>query len=157
MYLIKTKYMRKIAYFNIFILFFTSSCSEWYNHSLGNNLSIWEGDKKEDRAIVYCEGNCHGGIYVIPSYDRHYDSNGNYAEYVKEAISNNKWVIVKTVSINEKKDNYWIISKDFNIENLDCAKENCDSIIQSSVLGPLNYKRFIEKNKELRTSLVFEK
>jgi len=156
MNLIRTKCTRKIVYFNIFIFLFISSCGEWSNYSLGNNLSIWEGDKKEDRAIIYCEGNCHGGIYVIPTYKRHYDSSGNYAEYVKEVLSNKGWVIVKTILLKEKKENYWIISKDFNIENLDCAKANCDSILQSNVFGPFNYHGFREKNKELRTNLKFE-
>lgn len=156
MYLTRAERSRKIICFNIFILFFVSSCSEWNNHSLGNNLSLWEGDKQEDRAIVYCEGNCNGGIYVIPSYNQHYDSNGNYAEYVKEAKFNKEWVIAKSFLIKEKRENYWIINKDFNIENLDCSKSNCDSILQANVIGPLDYQRFKEKNKSIKTNLTFE-
>lgn len=138
------------------LVFFTVSCNEWYNHPLGNNLSLWEGDKKEDRIIVYCEGNCHGGIYVIPTYERHYDSSGqHYAEYVETATSNKKWIIVKTLQIKEKRENYWIISKGFDITHLDCSKSNCDSILQSHVTGPLSLNEFKNKVHTLDIDLDF--
>ena len=142
--------------FQIFVLLM-SSCKEDYNHSLGNNLSLWEGDKKEDRIIVYCEGSCHGGIYVIPSYKNHYDSTGHYAEYVKETTSDKKWVIAKTFQIKENKENYYIISKEFNIENLDCAKANCDSILQSHVTGPMTLTEFENKKKSMNIALDLNK
>lgn len=140
----------------------TISCREmWGDHPLGNNLSLLEGDTKEDRIIVYCTGRsggaCISGIPVVPTYKRHYDSSGqNYAEYVEEATSNKKWVIAKTFQIKEKKENYWIISKNFNIENLDCAKVNCDSILQSHVIGPLDSAGFENKKKILNISLDFK-
>ncbi|TKC09088.1 hypothetical protein [Pedobacter frigoris] len=152
----RTKRLRKIIGFNVLILFFVSSCSQLDNQSLGENLSIWEGDKKEDRAIVYCEGNCRGGIYVIPSYDRHYDSSGRYAEYLIDAKSNADWVIAKTFMIKHDRRNYWIINKEFNINNLDCEKANCDSIIQSKIIGPLDYQTLKEKNKALNINLTLE-
>jgi hypothetical protein len=149
--------MKKIAFF-IFTMFYFVSCNEWYNHPLGNHLSLWDGDTKEDRIIVYCEGRCYGGIYVVPTYARHYDSSGQkYAEYVEEATSNKRWVIVKTYQIQEKKENYWLISKDFNIENLDCAKANCDSILQSHVTGPLSLSEFRSKLQTLNVDLDFKK
>ena len=140
----------------ILFVFFTASCNEWYNHPLGNHLSLWEGDTKEDRIIVYCEGDCHGGIYVIPTYERHYDSSQQqYAEYVETATSNKKWVIVKTLRIKEKQENYWIISKDFDITGLDCSKANCDSILQSYVKGPFDKNKFEEKKIEMGIDLTF--
>ena len=148
-----------LTFIFVFILLFSnSSCNElWGNHTLGNNLSLSEGDKKEDRIIVYCEGDCHGGIYVVPTYERHYDSSKqHYAEYVEEAVSNKKWVIAKTYQIQEKKENYWIISKDFNIENIDCSKVNCDSILQSHVTGPLNLVGLQTKMKGLNIDLDFK-
>ena len=145
-------------FYTILVLFtfLTTSCNELYNHSLGNHLSLWEGDTKEDRVIVYCEGDCHGGIYVVPTYERQFDSSKqHYAEYVETATSNKKWVIAKTYRIKEKKENYWIISKEFDITNLNCVKENCDSILQSHVIGPLNLTEFKNKLQILDIDLNF--
>lgn len=149
--------MRKIVSHSTFLVlvFFISSCNEWYNHSLGNNLSLWDGDRKEDRAIVYCEGNCHGGIYVVPTYERHYDSSGHYAEYVEAAKSNKEWVIVKTLRRKEKQENYWIINKGFSLTNLNCSKVNCDSVIQKQVTGPLTLNEFQNKQQVLNIDLDF--
>jgi hypothetical protein len=142
----------------IALIFLSASCNEmWGEYSLGNHLSLWGNDKKEDRIIVYCEQDCHGGIYVVPTYARHYDSTGQqYAEYVETATSNKDWVIVKTFQIKDKKENYYIVSKDFNIENLDCAKSNCDSILQSHVAGPLDFTEFKNKTKDLKVTLDFK-
>jgi hypothetical protein len=56
---------------------FLPSCDSWNtmwgDHSLGNNLSLLDGDKEQDRVIVFCLGRsagaCSGGIYVVPSYE----------------------------------------------------------------------------------------
>jgi len=150
--------MKKTICYCVFIVivFFHSSCNEWYNNSLGNNLSLWDGDTKEDRIIVYCTGDCHGGIPVVPTYKRQFDKKGNYAEYVEAATSNKKWVIAKTFRIKEKQENYWIISKDFNITNLDCSKANCDSILQRHVIGPLNLTEFNNRLQSLSIELNFK-
>jgi len=128
------------------------------DHSLGNNLSLLEGDRMEDKVIVYCSaksvGVCKSGIYVVPTYERHY-RDGNYAEYVEEAKSNGDWVIAKSVQIEDKKENYWIISKDFDIKSLDCGKNKCDSILQSHVTGPMNLIEFNNKKKVLNIELHF--
>ena len=127
------------------------SCREIFsNHSLGSNFSLMEGDKKEDRIIVYCAGKeeneCNGGTFVIPRYKDHM-INGKYAEYVETAKSNNNWIIAKTFQMHAKLEKYWIINKNFTIANLNCDKINCDSIIQSQVIGPLNIDEFQEKTK----------
>ena len=71
---------------------FASCNSLWGDHRLGKNISLLEGDRREDRVIVYClheEGNCNSGIYLLPTYERHYD-NGKYAEYIEEVRSNHQ-------------------------------------------------------------------
>jgi len=155
----------KIIYYSIFITiaFTISSCNWWSgiwgNHSLGNHLSLWEGDTKEDRTIAYCTsqsfGACVSGIYVVPNEKRHM-IDGKYAEYVKTAASNKKWVLVKTYQIQEKKENYWIISKDFDITNLNCSTDNCDSILQSHVTGPLDSLDFYSFLKARNIDLKFK-
>jgi hypothetical protein len=122
---------------------------------------LLEGDKKEDRVIVYCTNNksgiCYGGNYVIPTYARHYDSAGNnYAEYIETATSNKEWIIAKSFRIKEKQEYYWIINKDFDIKNLDCTKVNCDSIIQSYVTGPLSLTEFKSKMEAFNIELDFK-
>ena len=139
----------------VLIFFFITFCNNPGNTSLGSNLIIWEGDVVEDRAIVYCEGNCNGGIYVLPNYSKHYDSSGQYAEYLEKAKSNRNWVIAKTLLIKGKKVNYWIINKNFNIKNLNCSLVNCDSIIQSYVIGPLSQDEFKRKLQDLKIELKF--
>lgn len=146
---------KEVIYLFLFtVLFVLYSCD---SGSLGGKFTIFEGDKLEDRVIVYCTGysfgSCKAGIYVVPTYEKHYDENGNYAEYVEMAKSNKKWIIVKTIQIKDNEENYWIISKDFSLENVDCNKVSCDSIIQSHVTGALNYQEFTAKTKELGINL----
>ncbi|OQP61161.1 hypothetical protein A3860_05435 [Niastella vici] len=141
------------------IIFFITSCNEmWGDHPLGNHLSLLEGDKKEDRIIVYCGdegGICHGGIPIVPTYNRQFDEKGRYAEYVQTAISNKNWIIAETVQVKNKQKNYWIIKKAFDIENINCRKSNCDSIIQSYVTGPLSIADFQTQIKKLNIDLSF--
>jgi hypothetical protein len=136
------------------------SCNElWGDHPLGNNYSLSEGDKEEDRVIIYCPfkklGICDSGIFVIPVYERHMDRNGTYAEYVLSAQSNEKWIIAKTLRRLENQENYWIIDKDFEVDHSDCSKTNCDSVIQAHVVGPLSPISFSKKIKMLKVELSF--
>jgi len=96
------------------------------------------------------------GILVVPSEKRHM-IDGKYAEYVKTAVSNKEWVLVKTYQIQEKKENYWIISKDFDITNLNCSTANCDSILQSHVIGPLDSLDFYNFLKARNIDLELKK
>jgi hypothetical protein len=125
---------------------------------LGENLLLWEGDKKEDRVIVYCNvktfGRCDGGIFVIPTYERHM-VNGVYNEYVIGARSNAKWIIATSLLIKNHQLNYWIINKDFNINKVDCIRINCDSVIQSHIKGPLTRNDFDALRKDLKIDLNF--
>jgi hypothetical protein len=136
------------------LVFFIVSCNGMEGeYPLGNHLSLWDNDKEKTAIIVYCEGDCHGGIQVLPIRERQTNS----GEYVEEAISNKKWVIAKTFQIKENKENYYIISKEFNIENLDCAKANCDSILQSHVTGPMTLTEFENKKKSMNIALDLNK
>lgn len=151
--------MNKMSFvaFTTGLFFFFTSCREiWGDHPLGNNLSLLEGDKKEDRIIVYCSnkgGICTGGVHVLPKYERQFDAQGHYAEYVEVAVSNKEWIAVKTFQIKEKKENYWFISKDFNLGNINCETINCDSILQSHIIGPLNLSEFKDKRDALNIDL----
>lgn len=146
----------------LFILLITlDSCEFYVNKDLGNKLTVFEGDKLEDKVIVYCTGysfgSCKSGIYVVPTYEEHYDEKGNYAEYVETAEFDDKWVVVKTIRIENQKENYWIISKDFSLDDVDCNEINCDSIIQSHVIGALDYQKFNAKTKKLGINIKFKK
>lgn len=145
--------------FVFFLIFVSTSCrSMWGDHSLGSNLSLLEGDRIEDRVIIYCpeksNKTCKSGIYLIPSYDKHY-KNGEYAEYVDVAKANEKWVIAKTIQLQAKKEQYWIINKSFDNKPLDCRNSNCDSILQHHIIGPLNLEEFKNKGTSLGIGLDF--
>ncbi len=121
-------------------------------YPLGNHLSFWDNDKEKTAIIVYCEGDCHGGIQVLPTRERQW----YHGEYVEAAMFNKKWVIAKTYQKVDNRENYYLISKDFNIENVDCSEVKCDSILQSHVIGPLSLSEFENKKKTMNLSLVFK-
>ena len=143
----------------IALIVFVTSNKFWGDNPLGNRFSLLEGDCKEDRIIVYCTNKdriCSGGMYVIPTYKRHINAKGEYAEYVEDAESNDRWIVAKTIQIAENKANYWILDKNFSIENTDCEKNDCDSIIQSHVIGPLSFEVFKTELKKLNIDIEFE-
>ena len=152
-----------IVYFSLLAVFHLGSCKRFCetlgSQNLGNKLTLLDGDRVEDRLIVYCTGTsggcCFAGIPVVPSNNRRFDSKGRYAEYVTVAASNKNWVLAKTIQVKGKHENYWIISKDFDIKNLDCDKINCDSILQNRVFGPLDSTEFNSKRKTLSIDLNF--
>lgn len=130
----------------------------WGDHDLGDNFSLLEGDRYEDRVIVYCSGRsfdvCTGGTFIVPVYSRHMDKNGRYAEYVENAKSDDKFIIARTIEVTNNKSNYWIISKELRIE--DCDNVDCDSVIQSNVIGPLDNLQFKTKLSDLNITLDFD-
>ena len=152
----------------IFFLFFGTvlfrSCDNVCDfegaHELGNNLILFEGDRLEDRIIIRCVGRdeisgcCRGGVQVIPSYEEHYRE-GKYNEYIEAAKSNDQWIVAKSIRLldKERPEQYWIISKEFNLEGVDCSKVSCDSIIQLSIVGPLGHEEFLEQKKRLNVNL----
>ena len=146
--------------FIFFVALLLSSCWRqiWGDNDLGDNFSLLEGDRTEDRIIVYCSGRiagtCMAGKPIVPVYSRHMDSVGHYAEYVETAKSNDNFIIAKTLQVKDKRPNYWIITKGFSIGN--CDKIDCDSIIQSHVIGPLEQNEFQRKASELKINLQFQ-
>lgn len=144
-----------------------SCCSFQGAHDLGNNFTLVEGDRLEDRIIVFCSpkkrGCCKGGSYVIPTYENHYDKNGRYAEYVETAESNDRWIIIKSIALKNKEEKYWIIDKDFELEERfkdwpmeEGVSNDFDLLIQSKITGPLNLDMFNQKRKELEIGINFE-
>ncbi|GHT00876.1 hypothetical protein FACS189421_13350 [Bacteroidia bacterium] len=133
---------------------------EWSSGSydLGNNLYMMEWDGG-GRIIVHCSRKkgkaCYGGTYVVPTHKAEYDSLGNWAELVDDAKFDKKWIIVKSKLIQEKKYCYYIINKDFDIEGLDWEKVNCDSIIQSHIIGPLDSITFSNELEQHKIDLDF--
>jgi hypothetical protein len=140
----------KTALYTYFLLFtfilINPYCKQmWGDKDLGNNFSLLEGDRIEDRVIGFCsgrsDGGCLSGIPIVPTYSRHFDQYGHYTEYVESAKSNDRLIIAKTKMVKEKRDNYWIILKDFTLNN--CAHANCESIIKKHVLGPFDKTTFL--------------
>lgn len=137
-----------------FMLFFCSCnlCSLFGSYNLGNQFVLLDGDKMEDRMIVYNttkEGCCHSGIPIIPS------RLDTVTKYVHTALSNKEWIIARAIT-NEKQESYWIVNKNFSVDVSNCEKINCDSIIQSHVIGPLDFKSFKKKIRELNIELSFK-
>jgi hypothetical protein len=136
------------------LIFSGTSCRQmWGDHPLGNNLDLLEGDHIQDRVIVFCTGksggSCVSGIPVIPSYK------DLATWYVQVAESNEKWVIAMAMNRN-KSNSYWIINKNFKVDLSNYGKTDCDSILQSHVIGPLNFAEFQNKIQELKTELDFK-
>jgi hypothetical protein len=140
------------------LLFFSS---EWLfpswngSYNLGNNLYMMDWDNNT-RIIVFCSNKkgrtCYGGTYVIPDVKKN-----KYPTYVDSAKSNEKWIIVKAIGYIDDKEYYYIVDKHFDAESLkkfNCSE--CDSILQSHIIGALNYQEFNKKTKELGIDLKFE-
>lgn len=152
--------MRKgvILVFIFMMLFFWNACSSicesFGAHDFGNNLTLLEGDRTEDRVIVYCTGRsagcCDAGIPVIPSRV------DTLSQYVQSATADLNWIIAKTVN-KDKSKGYWIIDKNFKIDLAKCDVVNCDSIIQSHIIGPLDSTDFEEKIKVSNINLHLTK
>ena len=136
-------------------------CHQGISIDLGNNIVLLEGDRKEDRIIVFCSSpnsnNCYSGVYIVPSlYSNHMDLKGNYEEYVENAKSNSNWIIVKTKMVSTNINRYWIIDKDFKLNVERCGKElDCAKLLQRQVTGPLSFNLFKNKCQELNIGMKF--
>ncbi|MGC3944415.1 MAG: hypothetical protein QM762_07845 [Chryseolinea sp.] len=139
------------------LIFVLISCqSLWGDNDLGDKFSLLEGDRIEDRLVVYCTGRdygiCHAGISIVPVYSRHMEE-GHYAEFAESATSNDDFIVVRTVRVKTKKKSYWIVAKR-SFEggvNLDS-----DSAILANITGPLNKTELIEKLSDLRVDLQID-
>ncbi len=144
-----------------FIYCFTFCCGWWGDNNLGNNFSLLEGDRTEDRIIVYCSGRdeinecCTGGTFIIPSYKYHMND-GNYSEYIIAAEYDDKWVIAKSYKIESKQNRYWILNKDLGNKIEKKKIINLESLLQEFVTGPLDSISFLKKSKEYGINLGFD-
>jgi hypothetical protein len=129
------------------------SCSFWDDNNLGNNFSLLEGDKIEDRLIVYCSGRslgcCNSGIPVIPSRE------DTLNLYVIEAKSNKDWIIVKTKS-TDKTIKYWAVDKNFKMKPEYDDGGKFYEFIQTRVIGPFEKNEFEKQLKNKNINLEFE-
>ena len=136
-------------------LFFSSEWlfPEWNgSYYLGNNLYMmdWEGGNK---IIVHCSNKsgrtCYGGSPVIPH-------NNPREVYVKTAKANEKWIIVRAITVDNNQLCYYLIDKSFKIDGLDWDIVNCDSIIQTQITGPLDLQEFENKTSKLGIDIKFK-
>ena len=138
------------------VLLMFVGCELYGNKDLGNKITLWARDSAEGQFdLVYCGssdiGGCISGIYMLP--ENQYDK---YTMYVETAKSNDKWVIARSVNINDQSKNYWIIDKNFSLDDVDCNKSRCDSIIQLNVAGAFDLKDFKIRKQELDINLKFD-
>lgn len=144
--------------YNGFILLFVLHLFGCNSSNLGDSFFLLEGDRREDKIIVFCTGKsleCYSGIPVVPTYHRQF-KNGKYAEYVEHAKSDSDWIIVQTTLVENGQKNYWIVNKKFKIDVENCELTNCESIIKSNVYGPFSYHKFIEQLRHLEVTLHFK-
>lgn len=83
----------------------------WGSHSLGNDLYLinWENDTKIVVFSKNLRGNtCYSGSFVIPS-----GPVSTTREYVVDAVSNDNYIIILSLLIDNNKNKYYVISKDF--------------------------------------------
>ena len=144
--------IQRLGFSILCVLTISSCCSLSGSHKLGNNIFLLEGDKIEDRIIVYCtsksNGCCQSGSYLIPkSYETHFKGR-SYSQYVEKTEKNNKWIIVQSLKIDESIKQFWIIDKGF-------GKDDNYEKVQSYVYGPFNYETFENRKKELNIKLSF--
>lgn len=151
--------MRKVIYFwFMFMLFLASLLLITFDDFisldyLGSGLVIMHGDNEKDKVILYKER--LNDLYVVPTYNRHM-KNGEYAEYIfGDVKDNDKWVVARTMIVETRELNYWIIRK-FSISDIDCNKVNCDSVVKTYVIGPLSINNFNRKKEELDINLTFD-
>lgn len=149
--------MKRLSFIIIVSISFLSllSCN---SENLGDNFALMMGDKEKDNSIVYCTaaglGSCNAGTYVVPTYDLHMQD-GKYAEYVKQAKSNDDWIIAKTYRIPLRIERYWIIDKRVKLNPNTCATVNCDSILQANVKGPFALEEFDQTKQALNIDMDF--
>lgn len=139
--------MRKLFYFLIISTAFASCSRLSGERSLGKNLTVVEGKKDEDRKIFYCPDKdkaCSEGIKVIPN---------STSAYVDAVTSDDDWVIARTIDIQDKKESYWIINKDFSLGDKDCGTSDCGEYIKAYVNGPLTLEDFDGHKEELKINL----
>ena len=140
--------------FLIILFVFGACCGFFGDNDLGDNFSVLEGDRIEDRAIVYCTEKsgrcCYSGIPVLPS------RTDSLTSYVINANSDKGWIVAKTKRKNGAYD-FWIINKDFKTEFKYDDGGKLYETIQTHVVGPLSELEFTRQVEERHISINFKK
>lgn len=102
----------------------------WGSHSLGNNLYLldWESNTK---IVVFGKPQnariCNSGSYIIPS-----GPVSETREYVLDAVSTEKIILVLSYLVVEDRYNYYVISKDFNPINYTSSEIRANNMVTYS-------------------------
>lgn len=130
-----------------FTLFVFASCGRICGvYDLGKNYFVFDGDRKEDRIIIYNDDNkspCEivSGSNIIPPYGMW--ANGQAVQpYVTSVKYNSRWIIA-TTTYNDT-ISYWIIDK-----NIRFSPSDSKSI--RNLFGPLDSLSF---NKFLKIHTI---
>jgi hypothetical protein len=151
-------WLRSFLYIITLAITQSCNCGFYGSHDLGNNFALLEGDRVEDRVIVYCSGKesdcCTGGTYIVPSFDQHYFPDGTFREYVLQAESTEDWIVAKT-KLESEEIRYWLIRKNFpfipDLESSDFEDgEETLELIKKNITGPMTKDQFVQKINELR-------
>lgn len=147
--------LNSLTAFSLFLLIGISGCNiceEFGSTYLGNRIALPEGDKIEDRVIVFCtdsEGCCNGGLPIIPS------NSDKETSYVDEVRFDDKWIIVRTIDQDKLEKRYWIIDKTFKITEKYCDNIDCEGIISKYTKARLTEAEFEKKKTELGIQVAF--
>ena len=108
------------------------------SHDLGKNIYMieWDGGGRVIVKGSNIRGNtCYGGMQIIPTYEKQYDSAGHFAEYVIDAKSDDCWIIAKTDNHISNQRKYYILNKECYTEKgelIDSLNSGIDSFTDSS-------------------------
>lgn len=83
------------------------------SHYLGSNLYLieWDGGPIIVRGSDIRGRTCYGGEHVVPCYE----NNIKRKEHVVYAKHNDSWIIIKTVMRNPIGNKFYLIKKDFKV------------------------------------------
>lgn len=93
----------------------------WGSKSLGKNLYTMDWDSGEKIIVLGhgFDGNvCVVGSSIVPTPENQTDSLGKFAEYVSDVKFDNKFVIVRTGNFRSGKVKYYIIDKNYDVDNI---------------------------------------
>ncbi|APD07418.1 hypothetical protein UJ101_01911 [Flavobacteriaceae bacterium UJ101] len=144
----KRIYIYTLFFISIVIFNSCSNCKTWGDNNLGGEFTLLEGDKINDRIIIYCIGRenpkdcCTGGIPIVPSRE---DKKVDYIELTKY---DDRWIIAKGINF-DKTQGYWIIDKKFDTSWKYDDNGLFYSRIQNHVFGPFD-KFIFESELEKR-------
>ena len=132
------KFILKIGLIIFLMNLGLSSCCPFIKaDNLGDGFILSEYDNV-DRRILFSKDKCSGeGIEIVPMT-------------VLEYADNSNWIIAKSSKSKLSADfEYWIIDKDFDIQQNDSAI----NIIRAHVYGPLDSITFINKLNQQNINL----